>query len=878
MDLNFSKILTWGKKNIDNFSNSLDQYRKVTVDGALTLVMASPTIVRIRDDWDSFPDPSNLHDNSVYVGRVDDLKKLSNWILHSTRGSLLLSGVRGIGKTSFVYRAFNEAKKKNNNIKIIEINGANLLRDGEEKSLTLLKAIIQSCYHINELNKNFESLYALSYSQLESKTKTSSLFSFTLNPRITLGFELVITLLTYLVLEPIFSRYVIFSFFYIDIAKVLALSTSVIAAKVTGSFLYKRTKDDVSELTITSKNPEYLTAMLKAELTQKKAKYLFVIDELDKLESAESLENVIKSIKNLITISDAKFIFICDDQKYVDIKSKVTEDDPYPASSTLFNWEMFLPALDPHDIEEFLTKICADQIPDNHKLHIKELSYYIYSQTAGIPAKVKNSIRDFISYKEDSTFLNFAELKEEKVKFARIAKIYYQVLKNFDYKESSKQQLNHDRREILFYFLKKIMSNDNTFGGNRNIHQILNDLKNPANKRFEVTGKDKELLVKEIITLFSDINDMAQTSEPLNNPKIIDGSQNIVFSIDMSEQVTPSIEDVKKNKFTDLESQLSLVSAKTNQKIRELGEKIGNTNYSKVLSLLDKNYLSIFDSINSVTSSMSINKLMDQSVIRNRLEEASEINNKLSSTGEFLRNYFDNSLSENINVVLKNNQLLFNSINNNYSKIINVDKLSNFTDTSKILEEVIKSGSKKYQDYQFFGNWTTKQVEENLPQKQDVYELPLFGKFSFKELNFRFETINKYWRVGLALGHTKENLQPLGGSQYTLFHIYRDEQVSGLNYRRYERVDEKKKIEGQIITDIKEIDASSLLNVNIRLTKKARNNSVQIKVNDQAIETFELPDSDRFSASLLVWTDDRVPKEPIVIENIMLLTREEKRK
>lgn len=92
----------------------------------------------LKHDWDvpiSPPDiiegqdASRLYERQElghYGGRTDELNKIVNELLRRPKGSILISGYRGVGKTSFIYKALSELKIKNNDIIIVMLNAAQL--------------------------------------------------------------------------------------------------------------------------------------------------------------------------------------------------------------------------------------------------------------------------------------------------------------------------------------------------------------------------------------------------------------------------------------------------------------------------------------------------------------------------------------------------------------------------------------------------------------------------------------------------------------------------------------------------------------------------------------------------------------------------------
>lgn len=75
---------------------------------------------KIFSEWDSFPSPYPTVKKSFFSGRKELVDKLTHWLLDSNGGSILVSGVRGVGKTAFVYYSISKiyGKFQNNGFSI----------------------------------------------------------------------------------------------------------------------------------------------------------------------------------------------------------------------------------------------------------------------------------------------------------------------------------------------------------------------------------------------------------------------------------------------------------------------------------------------------------------------------------------------------------------------------------------------------------------------------------------------------------------------------------------------------------------------------------------------------------------------------------------
>lgn len=872
---------------ITNIIEKLSFKKQKTNDDSIFSIQ-SPLSLRINKSWDTFPYPKSK-DKAIYVGRKKILHELKNWILFSSGGSLLISGVRGVGKTAFAYKTLGLAIDEDKRVDVIYINGASLKDDPNGHSLSLIKKILQSLYHSNLSNKFFIPFkQVLSTSKKTHSSKEEVSFSLAVSVKWILFGELLLTFLIYLAVDayvfPILPTNILSLPEFLKLKLILEtilrgvvviLSFSIV--RIFSHLVYTYSKKEMSEITIPSNDIDFLSTMLRTKLLENKKNYVFVIDELDKLKDFSEIEMIIKAVKNIITISNAKFIFICDDRKFYELQSHVKDETPYPESSTYFGWEIFLPSLEAIDIQDYILELLLDnQVTQEIKNKIEALSFYLYTESGGIPSKMKRYLRNFLDYKDGNTYLNLAFLDDKKIKIARIGKIFEQVVTKYNTDERTKQRINHDRKEILFILLKQLIDSKSSFT-NKNLNTILDEIKNPAIVSFSATSENREILVAQIIEIFSDINDKSLRGEQLLNKKITAADESFVFSIDINSQVTASVDDVKKDSLTELETQLTIITDKTKEKIVELSKELGNVNSNRILSLLNKDYLPIYESVNSLVKSLDVNKTFDPAVIKNRLNEISNIHEQLSNNNHIYQKYINSIIKSKALAKFNKNTLEINSLSGNYSKIID-SKL--FKDTKKfkeILGSTIKNvyyPNTKF-DYEYLGNWKTKQIEGNSPQKFDSFDLPISNDNKFKEVSFKLQTNEEYWRIGLVLGANSPELKPLEGVNYTFMHLYKDENEHVIKHKRYQRIiNDQVILEPNDIADlgITEDELKNQLSINFKLSKYKKKNVLRLEINDREVLSFDVIDQDIKKATLLVWTDAHKPKEPIVLEAITLLT------
>ena len=112
----------------------------------------------LKSDWD-IPLQSPLSKKETqghFVGREKELQPLIHEISRKKNGSILISGYRGVGKTSLVYKALSDAKKKNKNIIIVLINAAQLEAEPNKQSIDPRKIIENLIRRLYSITRDYD--------------------------------------------------------------------------------------------------------------------------------------------------------------------------------------------------------------------------------------------------------------------------------------------------------------------------------------------------------------------------------------------------------------------------------------------------------------------------------------------------------------------------------------------------------------------------------------------------------------------------------------------------------------------------------------------------------------------------------------------------
>jgi hypothetical protein len=328
-----------------------------------------------------------------YGGRKNELEKLTNELYRRSTGSILVSGYRGVGKTSLVYKALSDLRKKDKELIIVILNAAQLdvRSDNEEVDpKKIIENLIRRLYLIaNETNLeieikdqidllyqraiasvvNIERSHKNQLEHVNEKTHESNL-SITIKNN---GLILIVLGLLALFFQyiDIMSIGILNKIFPIIIASSGSLYIMYKNAQVTRKT--KSIKESANEIYMFDNciaNLEFdLERIHKLIHYNYNKKIIYVIDELDKLESdnkkSKKVEEILNYFKNFFTLSNAIFVFIGGDKLYDSLSmpneiANQSDEISRPKNYTYFTSKYFISRPLWSDLDSYFDYIIQD--------------------------------------------------------------------------------------------------------------------------------------------------------------------------------------------------------------------------------------------------------------------------------------------------------------------------------------------------------------------------------------------------------------------------------------------------------------------------------------------------------------------------------------
>jgi len=394
-------------------------------------------LLKLKKDWD-IPVQPPINDGKTvghFAGRKKEVELLVNELVHKNQGSILVSGHRGVGKTSTIYKSLSEVKKKDKKTLVILLNAAQLEDKTSNQNLISPEKIIQNLirrlYSTTKEEKEADRLTNSLRKKIEDLYRKTVANEFKLKENYQCQRELLSELEKEESSEIYFSEKNIKIIIWM-VCWVFAVILQIFPLKFTGEFppewfnkilplllafpipfainlSYKKKKvskiknelkgsaEELYEFDNSIGNLEFDLEEIHREFCTTGIKLIYVIDELDKLDSKQVLE-VLKFFKNLFTLSKAIFIFIGSENIFSSIASSEKEQNEYRSKAyTYFSSKYFLARPLWEDLSSFIDEIIEDKKigGDDYEKIKRALAYDARNDFFDLIAVIKDRITEF---------------------------------------------------------------------------------------------------------------------------------------------------------------------------------------------------------------------------------------------------------------------------------------------------------------------------------------------------------------------------------------------------------------------------------------------------------------------------------------------------
>ncbi|RDE34152.1 ATP-binding protein [Parageobacillus thermoglucosidasius] len=371
--------------------------------------------------------PYNGDNEDIFVFDDEELiSQIKQEIINGTPTCFLVSGYRGVGKTSFIRRVEQDIKKENSKVVFIKLNVAKY----ESYSL-LLRKIIREVYlsisetqDINELKKqnneiitSLELLFERTFHEVLSSQKSSFKHETTSSVNIQINIKKLSVAILTLLIAALNIQFNLTDWFvnlktnkYIDLI-LLGISALWVAIEL---FSVKNTinKNKTDFLEISRKTlyddeiAEYQLNKTLKDLNTLGIQPVFIIDELDKIDENEKIEALIGELKPLMLSGLASFILVSGQNLYYKFHTAHILDDALIAS--IFSKTLHIPLWSTKKFFELFSKIVSDSNLANEKNIVNYVKSKILNSNR-LPRRFLNLIRQDLVWKDKKAYIEVLE-------------------------------------------------------------------------------------------------------------------------------------------------------------------------------------------------------------------------------------------------------------------------------------------------------------------------------------------------------------------------------------------------------------------------------------------------------------------------------------
>lgn len=577
-----------------------------------------------------FRDPIDIASkDSKFIGRNQEIKRLQYIIGNRNSATVLISGMRGIGKTSFVREVIRRGTDKQ--LLPIEISCANLFPEQDNIKSNVLKSLIRNLYftvskldigeslkkEVSELydktfltelkESNVAELVASTQAQVTSKNVQEVTTKIELDPSLkNVLLVSLSTVLTGIMAYPVYSAHIDWYWKFGGVILIL-LGSFALISKVS----IRNTKEQEASITEGVVEKNNISKSAKLDLSDdtleiglksileglKERKIVFILDELDKIEVEEQdnhpIYQIIKLLKNLFTLSNAIYIFITDDTFYYDFQERLGKNK-YSSISTLFTDKIFLTVHYSDEVAGIIDKLAIGEISNtqlfekfrlfvsweasNHIFNVHNiLDRFTYYDESGEP---------YIALKKPSTsekgnLPDNWEIVGNMQKFLSV--IYKRHLYDMDFSINEKLYLTlRQITKILMDDWEIKVIDDNYLGILHEDMVTQLQIPNDEKLRLDFSGAIEDLLKTIERTEYAISNEIEKKAEPAVETS---PSMNIV-TYELTQGKEPAIEEMEHFKILSYEQVFvdSVNSFENKLNLVKQAQLPINTNYQKILN------------------------------------------------------------------------------------------------------------------------------------------------------------------------------------------------------------------------------------------------------------------------------------------------------
>jgi hypothetical protein len=349
-------------------------------------------------------DAFHFEDHDFLTQMTQELKK-------ANPSCYLISGYRGVGKTSFINR-IKEALATDTafvSISVAKYDGYPIVIKKIIRQLYLSYTSIKKTDPSKNLDDKFSLLYDRTFNEVVQSEKELATNEKSKRTEMKVDLKKIIPILVSFILTICLSLH-LFTLPYIN---ELLLIASIGWTLITQwEFTWSSSKTSVKSLELArttlydNEIAEHHLLQVLSELKAIGIKTIIVFDELDKIKSTSTVEGIVNDLKALLLSGVANFFVIAGQGLYYQLEKSHGDDDP--VISSLFSKNIHIPFPRYSSLKKFLLNLINDSEQTKNDLLNAFLDSMILN-AARVPRKLSNIVRQNLNWENEQAFIEIPE-------------------------------------------------------------------------------------------------------------------------------------------------------------------------------------------------------------------------------------------------------------------------------------------------------------------------------------------------------------------------------------------------------------------------------------------------------------------------------------
>lgn len=341
----------------------------------------------------------------------DSLSQTIQELKNANPSCFLISGYRGVGKTSFVNR-IKDALADDTifvTVSVAKYDGYPIVIKKIIRQLYLSYTSIKKSTATKDINEKFSMLYDRTFNDVVQSEKDSIAIEKIRKSELKINLKKAVPLM----ISALLAICLALRLFTIPYVNEILLVGSLIWALIDSWEITSTSSKNSSKAVELSRTTLYDNEIAEhhlfhvlSELKSSGIKTVVVFDELDKIKSTATVEGIINDLKALLLSGVANFFVIAGQGLYYQLEKSHGHDDP--VISSLFSKNIHIPFPKYSSLKKFLMNLLSEEQQAKDSLLNAFLDSMILN-AARVPRKLSNIVKQNLIWENDKAFIEISD-------------------------------------------------------------------------------------------------------------------------------------------------------------------------------------------------------------------------------------------------------------------------------------------------------------------------------------------------------------------------------------------------------------------------------------------------------------------------------------